>query len=79
MSEGGDKKLAEAYRKMLSLVDEESRIVGSTILKIVQQIDSNAKLGVAIAGRIETLLLEERTELESERQGKSPKLGCKLL
>jgi hypothetical protein len=79
LSEGGDKKLAGAYHKMLSLVDEESRIVGNTTLKIVQEIRSDARDGAAAAGRIEMFLLEERTQLESERQGKSPKLGCKLL
>jgi hypothetical protein len=72
--EGGDEKLAEAYSKMLKLVDEESRIVANTILKIVQRISSNVELGIdislrgaATAERTEILLLEERKKLELDR------------
>jgi plasmid maintenance system antidote protein VapI len=65
LSKDGDDELAEAYREMLSLVDEESRIVANTILKIVQEIDSKVEINIEMSSRIEMLLLEEREKLDS--------------
>jgi hypothetical protein len=77
---GGDGKLADAYSNMINLVNEETRIVSNTILKIEQRIDNNVKLGIDIAlssadtaGRTEMLLLEERGKLELDRKSDDAK------
>jgi hypothetical protein len=72
---GGDEKLADAYNKMLNLVDEETRIVSNTILKLVQSINENVKLGIDIglrgadaAANAEAILREETRKLELDRK-----------